>query len=131
MEEEFILRVLPSEETSTSDEIPLDLCFSVDRRSGTFVIGNEEFPASLLDHPAVVESFKTYDDSALLKKLLILAREPGDPAPNTVEYTLWRPSFLFSSKPKPGTFTVWWRPWLPCTSKHKFQYVGVNIQICI
>lgn len=50
------------------------LCVAVDRRSGTFVIGNEEFPASLLDHPAVVESFKTYDDSALLKKLLILAR---------------------------------------------------------
>lgn len=38
-----------------------------DGRSGTFVIGNEEFPASLLDLPAVVESFKTYDDSALVK----------------------------------------------------------------
>ena len=31
------------------------------------MIGNEEFPASLLDLPAVVESFKTYDDSALVK----------------------------------------------------------------
>lgn len=45
------------------------LCFEFaeDGRSGTFVIGNEEFPASLLDLPAVVESFKTYDDCALVK----------------------------------------------------------------
>lgn len=31
------------------------------------MIGSEEFPAPLLDLPAVVESFKTYDDSALVK----------------------------------------------------------------
>ncbi|KFK35591.1 hypothetical protein AALP_AA4G011300 [Arabis alpina] len=100
MEEQFILRVpqsvseridrLLSEEASTSDEIPLDLCFSEDGRSGTFMIGNEEFPASLLDLPAVVESFKTYDDCALVKTAdigqMIMVREPGDPAPNTVEY---------------------------------------------
>ncbi|CAF2080818.1 hypothetical protein HID58_020597 [Brassica napus] len=100
MEEQFILRVPPSvseridrllsEEASTSDEIPLDLCFSEDGRSGTFMIGNEEFPASLLDLPAVVESFKTYDDSALVKTAdigqMIMVREPGDPTPNTVEY---------------------------------------------
>ncbi|KAF8082136.1 hypothetical protein N665_0846s0018 [Sinapis alba] len=100
MEEQFILRVPPSvsekidrllnDEASTSDEIPLDLCFSEDGRSGTFVIGNQEFPASLLDLPAVVESFKTYDDSALVKTAdigqMIMVREPGDPAPNTVEY---------------------------------------------
>ncbi|KAF8047816.1 hypothetical protein N665_2818s0004 [Sinapis alba] len=100
MEEQFILRVPPSVsqqidrllsgEASTSDEIPLDLCFSEDGRSGTFVIGNQEFPASLLDLPAVVESFKTYDDSALVKTAdigqMIMVREPGDPAPNTVEY---------------------------------------------
>ncbi|XP_010462375.1 PREDICTED: transcription initiation factor TFIID subunit 7 [Camelina sativa] len=100
MEEQFILRVPPSvseridrllsEEASTSDEIPLDLCFSEDGRSGTFMIGNEEFPASLLDLPAVVESFKTYDDCALVKTAdigqMIMVREPGDPAPNTVEY---------------------------------------------
>nr|VDD60645.1 unnamed protein product [Brassica oleracea] len=100
MEEQFILRVPPSvseridrllsEDASTSDEIPLDLCFSEDGRSGTFMIGNEEFPASLLDLPAVVESFKTYDDSALVKTAdigqMIMVREPGDPAPNTVEY---------------------------------------------
>ncbi|KAL1203716.1 Transcription initiation factor TFIID subunit 7 [Cardamine amara subsp. amara] len=100
MEEQFILRVPPSvseridrllsEEASTSDEIPLDLCFSEDGRSGTFMIGNEEFPASLLDLPAVVESFKTYDDCALVKTAdigqMIMVREPGDPAPSTVEY---------------------------------------------
>uniref|UniRef100_A0A1J3D2Q0 Transcription initiation factor TFIID subunit 7 n=1 Tax=Noccaea caerulescens TaxID=107243 RepID=A0A1J3D2Q0_NOCCA len=100
MEEQFILRVPPSvseridrllsEEASTSDEIPLDLCFSEDGRSGTFVIGNEEFPASLLDLPAVVESFKTYDDCALVKTAdigqMIMVREAGDPVPNTIEY---------------------------------------------
>ncbi|CAN6933339.1 unnamed protein product [Brassica oleracea] len=100
MEEQFILRVPPSvseridrllsDEASTSGDIPLDLCFSEDGRSGTFVIGNEEFPASLLDLPAVVESFKTYDDSALVKTAdigqMIMVRDPGDPAPNTVEY---------------------------------------------
>jgi transcription initiation factor TFIID subunit 7 len=31
------------------------------------MIGNESFPASLLDLPAVVESYKTYDDSVLIK----------------------------------------------------------------
>jgi transcription initiation factor TFIID subunit 7 len=54
------------------------------------MIGNDEFPASLLDLPAVVESFKTYDDCALVKTAdigqMIMVREPGDPAPNTVEY---------------------------------------------
>lgn len=100
MEEQFILRVPPSvseridrllsEDASTSDEIPLDLFFSEDGRNGTFMIGNDEFPASLLDLPAVVESFKTYDDCALVKTAdigqMIMVREPGDPAPNTVEY---------------------------------------------
>lgn len=32
-----------------------------------FVIGNEQFPAYLLDLPAIVESYKTYDDSVLIK----------------------------------------------------------------
>ena len=31
------------------------------------MIGNQTFPASLLDLPAVVESYKTYDDSFLVK----------------------------------------------------------------
>jgi transcription initiation factor TFIID subunit 7 len=31
------------------------------------MIGNESFPASLLDLPTVVESYKTYDDSVLIK----------------------------------------------------------------
>jgi transcription initiation factor TFIID subunit 7 len=38
-----------------------------DGRNGTFMIGNESFPASLLDLPVVVESYKTYDDSVLIK----------------------------------------------------------------
>ena len=38
-----------------------------DGRNGTFMIGNESFPSSLLDLPAVVESYKTYDDSVLIK----------------------------------------------------------------
>ncbi|CAN8321796.1 unnamed protein product [Cochlearia groenlandica] len=102
MEERFILRVplsvseridkLLSEESAStsSDDFPLDLSFSDDGRSGTFMIGNEEFPASLLDLPAVVESFKTYDDCALVKTAdigqMIMVREPGDPSPNAVEY---------------------------------------------
>lgn len=38
-----------------------------DGRSGTFVIGDDHFPTSLLDLPCVVESYKTYDDSCLIK----------------------------------------------------------------
>lgn len=41
--------------------------FLEDGRSGMFVIGNEQFPAYLLDLPAIVESYKTYDDSVLIK----------------------------------------------------------------
>lgn len=43
------------------------ICVSDDGRSGTFAIGNDRFPASLLDLPAIVESYKTYDDSVLIK----------------------------------------------------------------
>ncbi|XP_060970753.1 transcription initiation factor TFIID subunit 7 isoform X2 [Cannabis sativa] len=61
-----------------------------DGRTGTFVIGNENFPASLLDLPCVVESYKTYDDSVLIKTAdvgqMIMVREPDDPAPDAVEY---------------------------------------------
>lgn len=38
-----------------------------DGRSGTFAIGDDHFPASLLDLPCVVESYKTYDDTVLIK----------------------------------------------------------------
>ncbi|KAF5445410.1 hypothetical protein F2P56_034460 [Juglans regia] len=79
MEEQFILRVPPSiaerldrllsesENASSSEDKSLDLTFSEDGRSGTFVIANDHFPASLLDLPSVVESYKTYDDSVLIK----------------------------------------------------------------
>ncbi|KAI9073076.1 hypothetical protein K1719_044996 [Acacia pycnantha] len=61
-----------------------------DGRSGTFSIGDEHFPASLLDLPCVVESYKTYDESCLIKTAdigqMIMVREPGDAAPDVIEY---------------------------------------------
>ncbi|KAJ6340860.1 hypothetical protein OIU78_009105 [Salix suchowensis] len=100
MEEQLILRVPPSiaekldrllsETASSSEEQSLDLSFSEDGRSGTFVIGDERFPASLLDLPCVVESYKTYDDCALVKTSdigqMVMVREAGDTAPDVVEY---------------------------------------------
>ncbi|XXG89687.1 hypothetical protein AAC387_Pa12g1629 [Persea americana] len=100
MDEQFILRVTPSiaerieqllnENPSSSEDGSLDLSFSEDGRSGTFVIGNDRFPASLLDLPCIVESYKTYDDSVLIKTAdigqIIMVREEGDPAPDGVEY---------------------------------------------
>ncbi|KAG0470597.1 hypothetical protein HPP92_017297 [Vanilla planifolia] len=100
MEEQFILRVPPSiaerierllnEDSSISHDGSLDLSFTDDGRTGTFVIGNERFPASLLDLPCVVESYKTYDDTALIKTAdvgqVIMVREEGDPAPEGIEY---------------------------------------------
>ncbi|CAL4948444.1 unnamed protein product [Urochloa decumbens] len=105
MEEQFILRVPPSvaerierlmnesaaaAASSNPEDASLDLSFSEDGRNGTFMIGNESFPASLLDLPAVVESYKTYDDSVLIKTAdigqMIMVREENDPAPEGVEY---------------------------------------------
>ncbi|XVE84152.1 hypothetical protein DITRI_Ditri16bG0147000 [Diplodiscus trichospermus] len=100
MEEQFILRVPPSvaerldhllsENASSSEDKSLDLVFSEDGRTGSFVIGNDRFPASLLDLPCVVESYKTYDDSALVKTAdvgqMILVRESGEASPDVVEY---------------------------------------------
>ncbi|XP_058181544.1 transcription initiation factor TFIID subunit 7-like [Rhododendron vialii] len=101
MEEQFILRVPPSvaeridrllseNASSSSDDKSLDLSFSEDGRSGTFMIGNERFPTSLLDLPSIVESYKTYDDSVLIKTAdigqVIMVREEGDAAPDVVEY---------------------------------------------
>ncbi|KAL4308406.1 hypothetical protein GQ457_01G048680 [Hibiscus cannabinus] len=100
MDEQFVLRVPPSvaerinlllsENASSSEDKSLDLEFSEDGRTGTFVIGNERFPASLLDLPCVVESYKTYDDNALVKTAdigqMILVRESGEASPDVVEY---------------------------------------------
>ncbi|XP_074349690.1 transcription initiation factor TFIID subunit 7-like [Apium graveolens] len=100
MEEQFILRVPPSvaerinqflsQNVSSSDDNSLDLSFSDDGRSGTFAIGNDRFPASLLDLPAIVESYKTYDDNVLIKTAdigqMIMVREEGDSAPDAVDY---------------------------------------------
>lgn len=100
MEEQFILRVPPNvaerierllneNNASSSEDKSLDLQFSDDGRSGTFVIGDEHFPASLLDLPAVVESYKTYDDNSLVKTAdigqMIMVRESGDAAPDVIE----------------------------------------------
>ncbi|KAK8967707.1 hypothetical protein KSP40_PGU017886 [Platanthera guangdongensis] len=64
-------------------------CF-YDGRTGTFSIGNEQFPASLLDLPGIVESYKTYDDTVLIKTAdvgqIILVRKENDPAPEGIEY---------------------------------------------
>nr|XP_043609938.1 transcription initiation factor TFIID subunit 7-like [Erigeron canadensis] len=98
MEEQFILRVPPSVaerinrllDESTSDDKSLDLSFSDDGRSGTFAIGDDHFSASLLDLPCIVESYKTYDDSVLIKTAdvgqMIMVRDEGDPAPDVVDY---------------------------------------------
>nr|ACU14838.1 unknown [Glycine max] len=101
MEEQFILRVpsnvaerierlLNENNASSSEDKSLDLSFREDGRSGTFMIGNEQFPASLLDLPCVVESYKTYDDNSLIKTAdigqMIMVRESGDAAPDVIEY---------------------------------------------
>ncbi|KAM3213807.1 hypothetical protein ACQJBY_066309 [Aegilops geniculata] len=104
MDEQFILRVPPSVaeqierlmnesaagSSSNPEDASLDLSFSDDGRSGTFLIGNQSFPASLLDLPTVVESYKTYDDSFLVKAAdigqMVMVREDVDPAPEEVEY---------------------------------------------
>lgn len=77
MEEHFILRVPPdvaerlervlSEDPAAGNDASIDLSFTEDGRTGTFVIGEDSFPATLLDLPAVVESYKTYDDNMLIK----------------------------------------------------------------
>ncbi|KAK4409239.1 UNVERIFIED_CONTAM: Transcription initiation factor TFIID subunit [Sesamum calycinum] len=100
MEEQFILRVPPAvaerierllnDSASSSEDKSLDLLFSEDGRTGTFVIGSDRFSASLLDLPTVVESYKTYDDNVLIKTAdigqMIMVREEGDGVPEAVEY---------------------------------------------
>ncbi|KAL3518951.1 hypothetical protein ACH5RR_021540 [Cinchona calisaya] len=100
MEEQFILRVPPSvaeridrilsENGSSSVDKSLNLTFSEDGRSGTFVIGDDHFPTFLLDLPGIVESYKTYDDSVLIKTAdigqMIMVKEEGDSVPDEVEY---------------------------------------------
>ncbi|KAL9244208.1 hypothetical protein vseg_018010 [Gypsophila vaccaria] len=100
MEEQFILRVPPSvaerierllneDPSSSSEDSTLDLSFCEDGRSGTFMIGNDRFSASLLDLPTITESYKTYDDSVLIKTAdigqMILVREGNDNQPDMVE----------------------------------------------
>ncbi|KAH6829833.1 TBP-associated factor 7 [Perilla frutescens var. hirtella] len=100
MEEQFILRVPPvvaerierllNDSSSSSEDKNLDVVFSEDGRTGTFVIGEDRFSASLLDLPTVVESYKTYDDNVLIKTAdigqMIMVREEEDGVPEAVEY---------------------------------------------
>ncbi|KAG5612814.1 hypothetical protein H5410_024095 [Solanum commersonii] len=98
MDEQFILRVSPSVaerinrllSENPSSEDKLDLSFFEDGKTGSFVIGGEHFPASLLNLPCIVESYKTYDDNVLIKSAdigqMIMVREEGDPVPDVVEY---------------------------------------------
>ncbi|XP_042023772.1 transcription initiation factor TFIID subunit 7-like [Salvia splendens] len=100
MEEQFILRVPPAvaeiierllnDSSASSEDKNLDMVFSEDGRTGTFVIGNDRFSSSLLDLPSVVESYKTYDDNVLIKTAdigqMIMVREESDGVPEAVEY---------------------------------------------
>eukprot|EP00252_Welwitschia_mirabilis_P023094 TRINITY_DN6442_c0_g1_i2.p1 TRINITY_DN6442_c0_g1~~TRINITY_DN6442_c0_g1_i2.p1 ORF type:complete len:202 (+),score=63.47 TRINITY_DN6442_c0_g1_i2:84-689(+) len=100
MEEQFILRVPPSiaerlnrvlnENPLNSEDTSIDLSFFQDGRTGTFVVGNDHFPVSLLDLPCIVESYKSYDDSMLIKTAdvgqMIMVREEGEPPPEGPEY---------------------------------------------
>ncbi|KAH0759462.1 hypothetical protein KY290_022955 [Solanum tuberosum] len=77
-------------ETSHSVNLKIDDLISEDGKTGSFVIGDEHFPASLLNLPCIVESYKTYDDNVLIKSAdigqMIMVREEGDPVPDVVEY---------------------------------------------
>lgn len=100
MEEQFILRVPPSiaetidrvlsENPISSDDNSIDLSFSEDRRTGTFLIGDDRFPVSLLDLPCIIESYKSYDDSVLIKTAdigqMVMVREKNEPEPEGPEY---------------------------------------------
>ncbi|BBN08312.1 transcription initiation factor TFIID subunit 7 [Marchantia polymorpha subsp. ruderalis] len=100
MEEHFILRVPPSvaerlnrvlnEDPLSALDNSIDLSFLEDGRTGSFVIGKESFPASLLDLPCVVESYKTYDDNVLIKTAdigqIIMVGEPSEAPPEGPEY---------------------------------------------
>ncbi|CAI5947398.1 unnamed protein product [Closterium sp. NIES-65] len=92
MEEHFVLRLPPSlasrmdrvlrEDPTAAADAAMELFFQADGRTGSFLMGGESFSASLLDLPAVVESWKTYDDNSLVKTAdvgqMIVVREPSE-----------------------------------------------------
>ncbi|KAL3148365.1 hypothetical protein ABBQ38_013822 [Trebouxia sp. C0009 RCD-2024] len=77
-EEQYVLRVqdkavaarirkqLNQEHSKAKLDVRLDASHS-DGRTGQFSFGSEVLPVTLLDLPCVVESYKTYDDSHLVK----------------------------------------------------------------
>ncbi|GJP45030.1 hypothetical protein CLOM_g4415 [Closterium sp. NIES-68] len=70
------------EDPAAAGDAALELFFQADGRTGSFVMGGEAFSANLLDLPAVVESWKTYDDNSLVKTAdvgqMIVVREPSE-----------------------------------------------------
>ncbi|GLJ55164.1 hypothetical protein SUGI_1184000 [Cryptomeria japonica] len=100
MEEQFILRVptsvaeridqVLSENPISSDDSSLDLSFSDDGRTGTFIVGNQKLSVSLLDLPCILESYKSYDDSVLIKTAdisqMIMVSEECSPEPEGPDY---------------------------------------------
>jgi transcription initiation factor TFIID subunit 7 len=93
MEEVFVLRAPPAlaerlrrilaEDRQAADD--LELQFGEDGRTGTLKVGSDVFPAKLLDLPTKVESWKTLDDTNLVKAAdigqVIVVAPPGGALP--------------------------------------------------
>lgn len=58
-----------------------------DERNATFTVDDEEYPASLIDLPAICETHKTADKRTYYKSgdlhQILIVRMPGDPAPTS------------------------------------------------
>mmetsp|Transcript_49359 Transcript_49359/g.91899 ORF Transcript_49359/g.91899 Transcript_49359/m.91899 type:complete len:235 (-) Transcript_49359:12-716(-) len=98
-EEQFILRlpldvadrvraVLRETPNARPEDSHMELRFTdenQDDRNGMFVLGEDAFPVSVRDLPCMVESFKTYDGSTIIKSndvgQLVIARHQGEEAP--------------------------------------------------
>lgn len=98
-EEHFVLRVrdanlaerirstLQNSDDSTKE--PISVVFDGKVDTGTFKIGNQAFPLSVLNLPCVLESYKTFDDTNLVKttdvgQMLVVGdaedlKVPGEP----------------------------------------------------
>mmetsp|Transcript_5363 Transcript_5363/g.11774 ORF Transcript_5363/g.11774 Transcript_5363/m.11774 type:complete len:186 (-) Transcript_5363:24-581(-) len=95
-EEQFLLRVADTElaerirkalreEEALSDK--LQIRFQDDGREGVLALGDKAYPVKLLDLPTVVESYKTLDDTNLVKtgdigQMIMVA---GQPPADTLE----------------------------------------------
>ncbi|KAK3266175.1 hypothetical protein CYMTET_25183 [Cymbomonas tetramitiformis] len=108
-EEQFIIRmpselaervrnVLRENPSASPNDKSLELDFigssredqqDFDGRSGVFSVGGESFPVSVQDLPAVLESFKAYDGTNLVKSAdigqMLVVRRPGESPPDTTD----------------------------------------------